>query len=112
MKQHRPPRAIALGYFDGVHMGHRALMERAVQRAREIGGTSAVFTLSLIHIYWLPPASLRKRRALTAARASKRIKNPADNPRLHIPPCSERDSAAFQNHAPRVSAARWKSFWR
>ena len=44
MKQHRPPRAIALGYFDGVHMGHRALMERAVQRAREIGGTSAVFT--------------------------------------------------------------------
>ena len=44
MKQHRPPRASALGYFDGVHMGHRALMERAVQRAREIGGTSAVFT--------------------------------------------------------------------
>ena len=30
MKQHKPPRAIALGYFDGVHMGHRALMQRAV----------------------------------------------------------------------------------
>lgn len=44
MKQHRPPRAIALGYFDGVHMGHRALMQRAVQRAHEIGGISAVFT--------------------------------------------------------------------
>ena len=24
------PRAIALGYFDGVHRGHYALMERAV----------------------------------------------------------------------------------
>ena len=44
MKQHKPPRAIALGYFDGVHMGHRALMQRAVQRAHEIGGISAVFT--------------------------------------------------------------------
>lgn len=41
------PRAIALGYFDGVHLGHRALMERAVQRAREIGGTSAVFTFDV-----------------------------------------------------------------
>ena len=26
------PRAIALGYFDGVHLGHRALMQRAVER--------------------------------------------------------------------------------
>lgn len=38
------PRAIALGYFDGVHLGHRALMERAVQRAREIDGIASVFT--------------------------------------------------------------------
>ncbi len=37
-------RAIALGYFDGVHKGHHALMERTVQRARELGGTAAVFT--------------------------------------------------------------------
>lgn len=44
MSHKQPKRAIALGYFDGVHMGHRALMERAVQRAQEIGGTSAVFT--------------------------------------------------------------------
>ena len=32
------PRAIALGYFDGVHLGHRALMQRAVERAKQIGG--------------------------------------------------------------------------
>ena len=28
------PRAIALGYFDGVHLGHRALMQRAGQANR------------------------------------------------------------------------------
>lgn len=44
MNQENPPRAIALGYFDGVHLGHHALMERAVLRAQEIGGKSAVFT--------------------------------------------------------------------
>ncbi len=40
-------RAIALGYFDGVHLGHRALMEKAVERAKQIGGTSAVFTFDV-----------------------------------------------------------------
>ena len=44
MQQTEKPRAIALGYFDGVHLGHRALMARAVERARQIGGTSAVCT--------------------------------------------------------------------
>ncbi len=37
-------RAIALGYFDGVHRGHQALMQRAVQRAGETGAISSVFT--------------------------------------------------------------------
>ncbi len=44
MIEENAPRAIALGYFDGVHCGHQALMERAVQRAKEIGGISSVFT--------------------------------------------------------------------
>lgn len=44
MNIENPPRAIALGYFDGVHRGHQALMERAVLRAQEIGGISSVFT--------------------------------------------------------------------
>ena len=39
--------AVALGYFDGVHLGHRALMQRAVERAKQIGGTSAVFTFDV-----------------------------------------------------------------
>lgn len=46
-EQTRKPRAIALGYFDGVHLGHHALMRRAVERARQIGGTSAVFTFDV-----------------------------------------------------------------
>ena len=41
------PRAIALGYFDGVHLGHRALMQKAVERAKQISGTSAVFTFDV-----------------------------------------------------------------
>lgn len=44
MKDRNLPRAIALGYFDGVHLGHKALMDRAVFRAKEIGGISSVFT--------------------------------------------------------------------
>ena len=38
--------AVALGNFDGVHMGHRALIRRAVDKAKEKGIKSAVFTFS------------------------------------------------------------------
>ncbi|MCB6365805.1 riboflavin biosynthesis protein RibF [Intestinibacillus massiliensis] len=47
MTQQKVRRAIALGYFDGVHLGHRALMERAVLRAKENGAMSAVFTFDV-----------------------------------------------------------------
>ena len=40
-------RAIALGYFDGVHCGHQALMKLAVQRAKENGAVSSVFTFNV-----------------------------------------------------------------
>ena len=40
-------RAIALGYFDGVHCGHQALMQLAVQRARENNAASSVFTFDV-----------------------------------------------------------------
>lgn len=35
---------IALGFFDGVHLGHGALLDMAVRRARERGCRSAAFT--------------------------------------------------------------------
>lgn len=37
-------RACALGFFDGVHLGHRRIIERCVGRARELGLTPSVFT--------------------------------------------------------------------
>lgn len=37
-------RAIALGFFDGVHLGHQALVRRTVERGAERGFLPAVFT--------------------------------------------------------------------
>ena len=37
-------RVIALGFFDGVHLGHAALLERTVEEARRRGCVPAVFT--------------------------------------------------------------------
>jgi riboflavin kinase/FMN adenylyltransferase len=36
--------AIALGNFDGVHVGHQRLIERAVARAAEVDGDAVVYT--------------------------------------------------------------------
>lgn len=41
-----PPAAVALGNFDGVHLGHQELIRRMVQRARQDGLAAAVFTFS------------------------------------------------------------------
>lgn len=40
------PTAVALGCFDGVHIGHRAVIDEAVSAAKSLGLTSAVFTFS------------------------------------------------------------------
>ena len=41
-----PPCSIALGNFDGVHVGHQALISQAVEKGKEIGIKSGVFTFS------------------------------------------------------------------
>lgn len=38
------PRALALGYFDGIHRGHQELVSRLLQRAYERGLEAAVFS--------------------------------------------------------------------
>lgn len=41
------PSAVALGYFDGVHLGHRTVLNAAARTARERGIAAGVFTFSL-----------------------------------------------------------------
>ena len=38
------PVELAIGFFDGVHLGHRRVIERTVKRAREQGARAVVFT--------------------------------------------------------------------
>ncbi len=58
-KQHQPC-CIALGFFDGVHMGHRRLINSMTAHASENGLSSAVFTFSSS-----PAAALGKSSART-----------------------------------------------
>ncbi|MDR0874768.1 MAG: bifunctional riboflavin kinase/FAD synthetase [Clostridiales Family XIII bacterium] len=39
-----PSVSVALGFFDGVHLGHRVLIERSISYARKTGNAAAVFT--------------------------------------------------------------------
>ena len=48
---------IALGMFDGVHLGHASVICRAVEIAKKIGGTSIVFTFSNHPLTILEPNS-------------------------------------------------------
>lgn len=41
---HHPYPVVALGNFDGVHLGHRAILKAAMDRARAAGGTSFALT--------------------------------------------------------------------
>jgi riboflavin kinase/FMN adenylyltransferase len=41
----REPSAVALGFFDGVHIGHQAVIGKAVEVARERGFASMAFTM-------------------------------------------------------------------
>lgn len=38
------PLILALGNFDGVHVGHQEILGRIVERAKEVGGSAGVFT--------------------------------------------------------------------
>ncbi|WP_207857848.1 bifunctional riboflavin kinase/FAD synthetase [Lucifera butyrica] len=41
-----PAVSVALGTFDGIHLGHQKIISRVVNLARSSGGTSVVFTFS------------------------------------------------------------------
>ncbi len=46
------PLHLAIGMFDGVHLGHRAVVESAVQSARRAGGVAGVLT------FWPHPSAI------------------------------------------------------
>lgn len=46
LSQQFPRIIVALGTFDGLHIGHQQIISRAVELARTIDGTSVVFTFS------------------------------------------------------------------
>lgn len=47
---------LSIGNFDGVHRGHRTVLEHVVQRARDAGATAAVMTLDPHPVKLLRPA--------------------------------------------------------
>ena len=51
------PTAICLGTFDGVHLGHRALIQRTVTAAREEGLVPAAFTFDMPPYVFFHPES-------------------------------------------------------
>jgi riboflavin kinase / FMN adenylyltransferase len=52
-----PNPVLTLGNFDGVHLGHRALFRKIVERARALNGTSVVFTFEPHPLKVLAPES-------------------------------------------------------
>jgi len=51
------PRAVAIGVFDGLHIGHQAILERARGAADEVGGTSLVLTFEPTPKEFFSPAT-------------------------------------------------------
>src|ERR1035441_1919788 len=66
-----PYPVVAFGNFDGVHLGHRAIMKAAMDRARAAGGTAFALTFDPL------PSKL-----LFPERAPKLILLPEANPEL------------------------------
>ena len=67
------PTAIALGTFDGVHMGHRAVISAAVELARAEGLMPAVFTFADLPRNAFLPAEERIPALCTAAERANLI---------------------------------------
>lgn len=50
------PIVLAVGFFDGVHRGHRLVLDSAVERAKELGGQAWVFTFDRHPLSVLAPS--------------------------------------------------------
>lgn len=52
------PLHLAIGMFDGVHLGHRAVVEAAVQSARGNGASHARYGIAGVLTFWPHPSAL------------------------------------------------------
>lgn len=57
LKHDYPNLVVGLGNFDGVHLGHRELIVRLVERARQLGGVPAILTFHPHPVAVLRPES-------------------------------------------------------
>ncbi|MCL5292532.1 MAG: bifunctional riboflavin kinase/FAD synthetase [Actinobacteria bacterium] len=64
------PTAVTMGVYDGVHLGHRSIIERCVERSAGIDGPSVVVTFEPIPLSVLDPARAPGR--LTTKRQKER----------------------------------------
>ena len=76
------PCALTIGNFDGVHRGHRALLERVVAQARETGVTSCVLTFEPHPREFFAPQSAPAR--LTRLRDKLELIAAAGIERVHV----------------------------
>lgn len=72
--EHNSGLSIALGSFDGIHLGHEKLIKRAAEEAKNIGIKSAVFTFSN-HPRDLLPGAKRTKNIITQKEKAKIIES-------------------------------------
>jgi riboflavin kinase/FMN adenylyltransferase len=86
--------AVAIGNFDGVHLGHRRIVERLLQRARQAGGSAIVFTFDPHPVRLLrpgecpPPLTWTERKAelLADLGVQRVVAYPTDEALLRLSP--------------------------
>ncbi len=86
--------AVAIGNFDGVHLGHAKIIERCVAKARELGGPALIFTFDPHPVRLLrpeiapPPLTWTERKAelVTALGVDTMIAYPTDLALLQLEP--------------------------
>ena len=84
--------AVAIGNFDGVHLGHRRIVERLLQRARELAGAAIVLTFDPHPVRLLRPEECpppltwteRKGRLLADLGVNRIIAYPTDEALLQL----------------------------
>lgn len=84
--------AVAIGNFDGVHLGHARIVERLISQARRVGGPAIVFTFDPHPVRILRPALApppltwtdRKAQLLAELGVDLIIAYPTDQALLHL----------------------------